>query len=99
MAQRADFFGFNNIMNSHNNRIAMFSVHADPLAAIGSRESGGQNVYIRNLVANLDRQGWGIDVFTRLDDSKKKIIAKIGKNSRVIRLTDGKPTYIPKGQL
>lgn len=88
-------------MNNKNeqNRVAMFSIHADPLAAIGSHESGGQNVYIRNLVINLDKQGWRVDVFTRLDDSKKKTIAKIGKNSRVIRLKDGKPVYIPKGQL
>ena len=90
-----------NFMSNKNeqNRVAMFSVHADPLAAIGSRESGGQNVYIRNLVINLDKQGWRIDVFTRLDDPKKNTVAKIGKNSRVIRLKGGKPTYIPKGQL
>lgn len=84
---------------NEQNRVAMFSIHADPLAAIGSRESGGQNVYIRNLVINLDKQGWKVDVFTRLDDPKKKTVAKIGKNSRVIRLKDGKPTYIPKSQL
>jgi D-inositol-3-phosphate glycosyltransferase len=84
---------------NEQNRVAMFSIHADPLAAIGSRESGGQNVYIRNLVINLDKRGRKIDVFTRLDDPKKKTVAKIGKNSRVIRLKDGKPTYIPKGQL
>ena len=84
---------------NEQNRVAMFSIHADPLAAIGSRESGGQNVYIRNLVINLDKQGWRVDVFTRLDDSKKKTVAKIGKNSRVIRLKGGKPVYIPKGQL
>lgn len=81
------------------NRIAMFSIHADPLAVIGSRESGGQNVYIRNLVVSLDKLGWEVDVFTRLDDPKKKEIAKISKNSRVIRLMGGKPTYVPKGQL
>ena len=81
------------------NRVAMFSIHSDPLAAIGSHESGGQNVYIRNLVTNLDKQGWAIDVFTRLDDIKKKTVALIGKHSRVIRLKDGKPSYIHKGQL
>lgn len=84
---------------NEQNRVAMFSIHSDPLAAIGSHESGGQNVYIRNLVINLDKQGWRVDVFTRLDDSKKKIVAKIGKNSRVIRLKGGEPSYIPKGQL
>ena len=80
-------------------RIAMFSIHSDPLAAIGSRQAGGQNVYIKNLVSHLDKKGWSIDVFTRLDSSKKKIVSRIGKKSRVIRLLAGKPVDIPKGQL
>ena len=87
------------MINGEKNRIAMFSVHSDPLAAIGSRSAGGQNVYIKNLVTHLDKKGWGIDVFTRLDNAKKKIISKIGKRSRVIRLSAGKPIDIPKGQL
>lgn len=77
----------------------MFSIHSDPLAALGSRTSGGQNVYVRNLVINLDKQGWIVDVFTRLDDPKKKTVVQIGKHSRVIRLKDGKTIYIPKGDL
>lgn len=80
-------------------RIAMFSTHSDPLAAIGSMEAGGQNVYIKNLTAHLDKMGWGVDVFTRLDNSHKKQIASIGKRSRVIRLRAGKPIYIHKSQL
>lgn len=84
---------------SEQNRIAMFSIHSDPLAALGSRISGGQNVYVRNLVINLDKQGWIVDVFTRLDDPKKKTVVRIGKHSRVIRLRDGKAVYVSKGNL
>lgn len=91
----------NNDRNDKNsfNRLAMFSIHSDPLAAIGSRESGGQNVYVYNLAINLDKQGWAIDIFTRLDDAKKKRVAQIGRHSRVIRLKVGKTSYIPKSQL
>jgi len=77
----------------------MFSVHSDPLAAIGSHDAGGQNVYTRNLMIHLDKLGWSVDVFNRLDDPQKKRIAKVGKHSRVIRLAVGKSSYIPKGQL
>ncbi len=90
---------FYSIMNNCNNRIAMFSIHSDPLAALGSHESGGQNVYVLNLVINLDKQGWAVDVFTRLDNPQKKTVVRIGKHSRVIRLKDGKPAYLPKDHL
>jgi len=80
-------------------RLAMFSIHSDPLAAIGSHGSGGQNVYVYNLAFNLDKLGWAVDIFTRLDDAKKKIISYIGKHSRVIRLKVGEPSYIQKGNL
>src|SRR5262249_10583362 len=73
--------------------------HSDPLARLGSRENGGQNLYTKSLVLNLDRNGWSVDVFTRLNDTDKKRISRIGKNSRVIRLPGGKPIHIPKGQL
>lgn len=82
-----------------NKKIAIFSIHSDPLARLGSRENGGQNLYTKSLVQNLDKNGWTVDVFTRLNDRSKKTISKIGKNSRVIRLSGGSPTHIPKGNL
>lgn len=82
-----------------NKKIAIFSIHSDPLARLGSRENGGQNLYTKSLVQNLDKNGWSVDVFTRLNDRSKKTISKIGKNSRVIRLAGGSPSHIPKGNL
>jgi D-inositol-3-phosphate glycosyltransferase len=49
-------------------RIAVLSVHTSPLAALGGKETGGMNVYVRELCRHLARRGWGIDVFTRLQD-------------------------------
>lgn len=91
----------NNNGNNGNGikRVAMFSMHSDPLAAIGSMEAGGQNVYIKNLVTHLDKIGWSVDVFCRLDSAHKKQVAKIGKRSRIIRLRAGRPIYVHKSQL
>ncbi len=47
-------------------RIAVLSVHTSPLAALGGKETGGMNVYVRELCRHLARDGWQIDVFTRL---------------------------------
>jgi len=86
-------------MDSLNNRIAMFSIHSDPLAGLGSQESGGQNIYVRYLCEELDKLGWQVDVFTRWDDANKKEIANIAKCSRLIRLKGGKIGHIPKTEL
>lgn len=80
-------------------KIAFLSFHSDPLATPGSRESGGQNIYTFNLMKNLDKLGWSIDLFTRLDFRHKKLEVKLGKNSRVIRLPVGPLGYVPKEEL
>ena len=81
------------------NRIAMFGIHSDPLAPLGSQEAGGQNIYIYSLVRELDKRGWSIDVFTRHDQLHKKTISFIGKQSRVIRLKGGPIKHLPKTEL
>ncbi len=48
--------------------IAMLSVHTGPLAALGSKETGGMNVYVRELSRELARRGHRVDVFTRSQD-------------------------------
>ncbi len=47
--------------------VLMISDHADPLATIGSKESGGQNVYVMNIARRLAAQGHYVDVYTRWD--------------------------------
>jgi len=88
-------------MNNLNDtkKIAMFSIHSDPLALLGSQESGGQNIYVRHLIEKLEKLGWSIDVFTRWDSHHKKQLTHLGKHSRVIRLKGGPVHYIPKKDL
>jgi D-inositol-3-phosphate glycosyltransferase len=46
-------------------RIAVISAHTSPLATLGGRETGGMNVYVRELSRELGARGVVIDVFTR----------------------------------
>ena len=85
--------------NNCEKRIAMFSIHSDPLARLGSQQAGGQNLYVRLLTEELSKIGWRVDVFTRLDNQRKKQIVQINKKSRVIRLKGGKIGYISKEEL
>lgn len=48
--------------------IAMLSVHTCPLAALGGKETGGMNVYVRELARELSRRGHRVDIFTRSQD-------------------------------
>ena len=55
-------------------RIAMISMHTCPLACpqalLGGRETGGMNVYVRELSRELGRRGKSVDVFTRFQDTE-----------------------------
>ncbi len=49
--------------------IAMFSVHTCPLEALGGKETGGMNVYVRELARELAHRGHRVDIFTRSQDA------------------------------
>ncbi len=50
-------------------RIAILSYHTSPLAPLGGRETGGLNVYVRELACELAERGHLVDVFTRRSDA------------------------------
>ncbi len=71
-------------------RIAMLSVHTCPLATLGGKETGGMNVYIRDLSRELGRRGIAVDCFTRSQNPDiPRINDKLGPNGRVIHLPAG----------
>jgi hypothetical protein len=49
-------------------RIAMISYHTCPLATLGGKDTGGMNVYVRELTRQLGKMGIHVDVFTRSQD-------------------------------
>ena len=77
-------------------RIAMVSVHACPLAKLGGRDSGGMNVYVRELARELGARGIEVDVFTRWREKYDPRIQQLGPNARVIHIESGPIGYWPK---
>ena len=80
-------------------KIAFVSEHASPLAAPGSVDCGGQNVYVAHLALQLAQMGYAIDIFTRRESTTQKDIVRWRDNIRVIHVTAGPPQYIPKEKL
>jgi D-inositol-3-phosphate glycosyltransferase len=72
-------------------RIAMLSVHTCPLATLGGKETGGMNVYVRDLSRELSRRGIAVDVFTRLQNPALPRIStgRLGATGRVIHIPAG----------
>lgn len=73
-----------------NLRIAMLSVHTCPLATLGGKETGGMNVYVRDLSRELARRGHRVDVYTRSQDPSLPHIGHgLGNGARVIHIPAG----------
>lgn len=70
--------------------IAMLSVHTCPLATLGGKETGGMNVYVRDLSRELASRGHLVDVYTRSQDSSLPHISdRLGHGARVIHVPAG----------
>jgi D-inositol-3-phosphate glycosyltransferase len=70
-------------------RIAVISAHTSPLAPLGYRETGGMNVYVRELSREMGRRGYVIDVFTRRAEPDAPAIVRPSENVRVVHLRAG----------
>ena len=70
-------------------RVAMISVHSCPLAPLGGKETGGMNVYIRELAKELGRRGITVDIFTRLQKHDLPQVVSFGSKARVIHIKAG----------
>jgi D-inositol-3-phosphate glycosyltransferase len=77
-------------------RIAMLSVHTCPLAALGGKETGGMNVYVREVARALGRLGFDIDVFTRSQDPAIPGVVRLGPGAQVIHVPAGPPRPIAR---
>jgi D-inositol-3-phosphate glycosyltransferase len=77
-------------------RIAIVSDHASPLAAPGSIDSGGQNVYVAHLARELALAGYLVDIFTRRDAIAQKQLVRWCENIRVVHVPAGPAHHVPK---
>ena len=80
-------------------RVALLSAHTCPLAVLGGKETGGMNVYVRELARELGRMGMCADVFTRSQNAAIPRVVTITEGVRVVHLTAGPEATIPREQI
>ena len=81
-------------------RIAMLSYHTCPLATLGGKDTGGMNVYVRDLTRELGRMGIHVDVFTRSQDEHvPHVVHELGFGNRVVHVPSGPETPKAKSEL
>ena len=71
-------------------RIAMISYHTCPIAVLGGKDTGGMNVYVRDLTRTLGLYDIGVDVFTRSQDEHvPHVLHDLGFGNRVVHIPAG----------
>ncbi len=83
-------------MKSDQLRIAMFSIHSSPIGELGTKNTGGMSVYIRELARHLGEFGHRVDIYTRLNGTKHNQIIELYDNVRLIHLSAGNNGYVQK---
>lgn len=77
-------------------RISMLSAHSCPVGKLGTKDTGGMSVYIREIARELAKQGHMVDVYTRVHDPKDDQIYELSHNARLIHLRAGEDEEIHK---
>ena len=80
--------------------IAMLSYHTCPLATLGGKDTGGMNVYVRDLTRCLGQMGIHVDVFTRSQDEHvPHVLHDLGFGNRVVHVPAGPEVPMAKREL
>jgi D-inositol-3-phosphate glycosyltransferase len=79
-------------------RVAVISLHTSPLVQPGAGDSGGMNVYVRELVSALAQAGAECTTFTRADDEGLPAEVLVEPGHRVVHVEAG-PHHLPKEAL
>jgi len=80
-------------------RIAMLSAHSSPLGKLGSKDTGGMSVYVRELSRELGRRGHTVDIFTRHHTYAHDRVIELDKGVRLIHLRLGEGQFISKAEM
>ena len=88
-------------------RIAVLSYHTSPLAPLGGADTGGLNVYVRELARELAERGHLIDVFTRRSDPSTPEVVPLAElagpdgqpSARLMTIDAGPPAAVEKTEL
>jgi D-inositol-3-phosphate glycosyltransferase len=79
-------------------RAAVLSLHTSPLLQPGSGDSGGMNVYVRELTSALAQTGVDCTTYTRATDPRAPEVVEVEPGHRVVHVRAGDPD-LPKEQL
>lgn len=79
-------------------RVALLSVHTCPLDQPGTGDSGGMNVYVRQVARRLAEMGVQVDVFTRASGQSPRV-REMDPGVRAIHLSAGPDEPVAKEQL
>lgn len=80
--------------------VCMLSVHTCPLATLGGKETGGMNVYVRDLTRELARRDIIVDVFTRSQDAcVPRVSHELGPSAQVVHIPAGPEAPVSKEEI
>ena len=77
-------------------KIAILSLHSSPYGALGTGDTGGMSIYIRETASHLAKQGHSIDIFTRRHQPDQAPVVELGERLRLFHLDAGPAVPIPK---
>ena len=77
-------------------RVAVLTVHTCPLAALGGKETGGMNVYVREIARELARMRMRADIFTRSQNPAIPRVVELAEGVRVVHLAAGPQAPMPR---
>ncbi|MFH1485429.1 MAG: glycosyltransferase [Chloroflexota bacterium] len=87
------------MQNSADTRLAFISLHSSPLARTGGKDTGGMNIYVKELSRELGKRGSHVDIFTRCTDPSLPQMVNVSENVRLIHVKSGAPAELEKEHL
>ena len=70
-------------------KILIISYHTCPENKLGSKDSGGLNIYLHEISNELGTKGHTVDIFTRRHDISDPLEIEINNNAKVVHLNAG----------
>ena len=80
-------------------RVAVLSFHTSPQDQPGTGDSGGMNVYVREVADRLAEQGVDVDVFTRCAGRGVPTVEELAPGNRLIQVQSGPCAPVDKQDL
>jgi len=78
--------------------IAMLCIHSSPVGDLGTRDTGGMSVYIRELARELGLRGHRVDIYTRSCNGNSGTVP-LYENVRLIHLSAAGALHVSKAEI